>query len=168
MAEKANTLQQILLDHVGVNFETATLVGVWLAAFSIAKLLLAGGRKHDEGRNTLAATAGWFRRLLEDYYVAGVAGFLRVSDRLAGDHYLKTPEPKRLRDLDPRGESGPWSNGLYDLCLRLALAYPLVFLFLGWGFSGEIMAGLAGFLPNVPEGWHRAVAISAMALVFRL
>ena len=50
MEEKASTIQQLLLEHVGVNVETATLLGVWLAAFGIANRLLAGGRKLDEGR----------------------------------------------------------------------------------------------------------------------
>ena len=59
-----------------------------------------------------------------------------------------------------------WSHGLLNLCLLLAVAYPILSLLVQWALSGE--AGRIGplvVLAAEPERLSRAAVISAVALM---
>jgi hypothetical protein len=70
------------------------------------------------------------------------------------------------KDADPQSVERPWGWPLLDLCLRFAVAYPILMLVLGWALFG--IEGRVGSLVLLPEDtvwWARLVAIGGLVSV---
>ena len=127
------------------------LVGVWGLCFRLAKGLLAGEWRYDRGRQHLARLAA--NEPLTARYEDAIKLLLSLVDKWAGDRFLERADATRSSQPNPFRHPSPWSNGIYDLTLRLALTYPVLFLFVNWVWSGQSMPGLQVFLPSQSEEW---------------
>lgn len=144
-----------VIQAVGLDLSGFTLLAVWLASFALAKKLLGGSRKADRGRRIWAWLAGKLHSRLRNLYGDGITLLLSWLDRGAGDDFLE--KAARLQSRIAFRNPSPWSYGLYDLTLKLALAYPLLFFVVGWMLWGGTVTGLDTFLPPEPEVLARAV-----------
>jgi hypothetical protein len=158
---------QSISQALGVDLADITLIAVWLFSFLLARKLLAGERKDDRGRQDLATLAGKLNERLTVLYENAVTLMLSWVDRGAGDRFLDVAALFRVtpHSFSFRHRLLPWSNGLYDLTLKLALAYPIVFLVAGWAWIGGVMPGLEVFLPAVPEGWRRGLYLAPVVVL---
>ena len=111
---------------------------VFCVSFLFARSILGSERKEDTARKLGAEAAERWDKRLKYYYMSSVRLLLSWLDRLAGDQYLDRPACKRGK---LSSYLTPWSSGLYDLTLRLALAYPIFFLFLVWVLYGHVISG---------------------------
>ncbi len=107
---------------LGVELSDITLLAVWLFSFALARMLLGSGPRHDRGRQDLARLAVTFDDRLTAFYRDGVTLMLSLVDRGAGDRFLDWAESGPTGNPHPFRNPVPWSNGVYDLTLRLALA----------------------------------------------
>jgi hypothetical protein len=89
---------------------------------------------------------------------------LSLVDRGAGDPFLDRAESVQTGNPHPFRNPAPWSNGAYDLTLRLALFYPVSFAFAGWAWSGRSAPGLEEFLAPEPDGWRRGLVFAGVAV----
>lgn len=154
-------------EFVGFEVSEVTLIAVWLGGFFVAARLLGTGPKDDLGRKHLASFAETYGARLGAWYEASVYWLLSLVDKLSRDRYLERSRSGPSRGLDRTGYPLPWSNGLYDLTLRLAVAYPFLFAFGFWVWSGQTAPGLELLLPEGVENWHRVlVGCGLVAVVF--
>ena len=93
----------------------------------------------------------WLREAkFGEIYLAGLRGGLERVARWMGDGGRLTADapqptglaawPARLFDL----RLNPWTEPSFQFVLRLAIAYPLLFVLLFWGGGGGAIAGDAG------------------------
>jgi len=144
------------------------LIGDTLRTFGIGGALLAAAVAvawwffHDLHKQQ---GKGWWIALLRHdglarRYRALMAAALDRLDARLSPGWNATPGA-------PKTEAArAWSHGLLNLCLLLAVAYPILSLLIQWALSGE--AGRIGPLVVLPAepGWlRRAAAISAVALM---
>ncbi len=125
---------------------------------------MGSGPRHDRGRQDLARLAAKLDARLTAFYRNGVTLMLSLVDRAAGDRFLERAESGQTGNPHPFRNPVPWSNGVYDLTLRLALVYPIFFVFAGWAWSGRSAPGLEAFLAPEPEGWRRGLAFAGVAV----
>ncbi len=140
---------------LGVELSDVTLLGVWMFSYGLARRLLGSGPRHDRGRQDLARLAVTFNDRLTAFYRNGVNLMLSQVDRGAGDRFLDRAESGHSGNPHPFRDPSPWSSGVYDLTLRLAFAYPILFFFAGWVWGGRSAPGLEIFLASEPEVWRR-------------
>jgi len=156
--EKAETIFSALLaGPTGANYFLA-LGPLFVAVFWGLRKVLAPERKDDRFLAFLAAKAAGFGTTLERLYGGAVDGFLRWIDRRAGDDYLE-------RAMAGGKWTSPWSPGLYDFTLLLAVAYPFIFLFVGWTVNGIPPPGLEVLVRLEPNGMIRAIAAAGVSLI---
>ena len=144
------------------------LIGDTLRTFGIGGALLAAA----------VAVAWWFFHDLHKQQGKGWWIALLRHDGLARRYRaLMAAALDRLdARLSPGWDAAPdapkteaaraWSHGLLNLCLLLAVAYPILSLLIQWALSGE--AGRIGplvVLAAEPEWLNRAAAISATVLM---
>ncbi len=142
---------------------------VFYLSFLFARSILGSERKEDTARKSGAEFSGKWDKRLKYYYMSAVRLLHSWLDKLAGDQYLEKPACK-YNDLSsyltPRssGVLSPWSNGLYDLTLKLALAYPIFFLFLGWVLYGHAASEFEVMLPPGIDLWQRLLVFAVIRL----
>lgn len=106
----------------------------------------------------------WIARLRHDGFGRRYRELMDGAlDRLDG---RLSPEADESPGAPKTDAARAWSHGLLDLCLLLAVAYPLLSLLAYWAATGE--AGRIGplvALPPEPERWKRAVTVGAVALM---
>ncbi len=128
------------------------LGSVFSTVFWGLRKILVPKRKGDKSLAFLADKATGFRAVLDKLYGRGVDGFLEWIDRRAKDDYLNRAEAGT-------GSTSPWSTGLYDFTLLLAVAYPLLFLVAGWAINGLPPPGLEAIVAAEPSGLKRAAGV---------
>ena len=143
---------------IGIPAWVIALVVMLLSFFGGARLLLTGSNRDDVGRARLASWAEVSRAWLTRAYNVGPERVLGLLDRLAQDGYLERTDDAGMRGVRSLFRVPPWSPGLYNLTLLLAFAYPLLFLFGGWVWSGQTMAGLDGVMPPNVNAGRRVLA----------
>ncbi len=142
-------------------------VPVAILSFWFTRRILGSERVADEGRKGAAEFSEKWKKRLEYFYTRTVNLLLSWLDKLADDQYLDKPARKQGRlssYLTPRssGVLSPWSNGLYDLTLKLALVYPIFFLFLGWVLYGHVASGFEVMLPPGIDLWQRLLVFAGI------
>lgn len=158
--EKIEQITSIL----GVDASKITLISIWIFCFFLAMKLLGSGPTNDKGREDLAKIAGKLSSQLRTFYNGSVATMLLFIDKWARDRFVAKTIRSLPKGLRPFKAPSPWSVGLYDMTLKLALAYPIVFLIFGWLLSGNILVDLRMFLPQIPEITHRGLIIFGLVI----
>ena len=161
MAGNSGAFLQWIEQTVGLELSAVTLIGVWLFCFAVAKRLLSVKRRGDRGLADLARYAGTWRGRLGALYDDGVRLLLVFVDRLAGDGFLERADAAQAGG---RRQPLPWSNGLYDLTLKLSLAYPLLFALAVWFWTGTASPGLELFFGTDVEGWRRGLVVIGLVV----
>ena len=123
--------QQNLLIVAGI------IVFVFSNCYALARwILLAERGPEDTVLKTMLLALERLGGLSDGYRTAVRRALLRF-DRFLGDDVTERGDPNRpdLKSL-LRRDTHPLSLGSYDFCLKLALAYPLVFMFF-YGFCSD-------------------------------
>ena len=166
MQNETTKLIELFTSAFGVDASAVTLICVWIFCFDLARRLLGSGPKQDRGREDLARIASNLDSKLRTFYNGSVGFMLLFIDRLARDRYTAKTVHSLPKGLHPFRKPSPWSNGLFDLTLRLALAYPIMFLIFGWVWSGQTLTGLDFLLPRVHDVPYRWLIIAGLAASF--
>lgn len=166
MQNENTKLIELFTSAFGVDVSAVTLISIWIFCFALARRLLGSGPKQDRGREDLARIAANLDSKLRTFYNGSVGFMLLFIDRLARDRYTAKTVYSLPKGLHPFRKPSPWSNGLFDLTLRLAIAYPIIFLIFGWVWSGQTLTGLDFLLPRVHDAPYRWLIIAGLAASF--
>ena len=131
-------------------------IAIFSVAFTLAKIAFTGKHKDDHLRQLITDKASFLGRA-GDIYFNSIDGMLRWLAARAGD-----------RESYPNSSTfAPWSAGLYDFTLKLALIYPLLFLWLSWLWTGSVSTGVFTFLSGGMSGALRLlVTIEMLVIVY--
>ena len=147
--------------------ETAELIAnlITILVFVFAPLWLA----YRHFNNCLAVRGEDYRGLQESLAIGGTWAqrYRRLLNRRLDwldSHLLDRGggEPRGLFTW-PFGYN-PWSAKSFEICFRLAVAYPVLSLFLIWLVWGENTSGVALLLPEDPPAWRRGLALLGFGL----
>jgi hypothetical protein len=135
--------------------------GVWAALLAISGAVsyyLFHGLNKDDGRGR------WVAWLRHDTFARRYKALLTAAlDRL--DRYLAPDFPPDPTDLArPKTEPArAWSVQLLDICLLLAVAYPVLSVLAHWIVTGDARRlGEVEVVPAQDETWRRLVMPSAI------
>ncbi len=136
----------------------------WWFSFLFVLIALAlrmfWGINKDEGRGRWVA---WLRhdRFARRYRELLDAGLNRL-DRLLSPDYPSAPTDPIDNAKVEVGRA--WSPRLLDVCLLLAVVYPVLTVLLDWALSGDAASfGSLVLLTAAPETWTRWLPIAAIA-----
>jgi hypothetical protein len=146
----------------------ATSFGAWGAALlSLIGLFLRlfWGVNKDEGRGRWVA---WLRHdgFARRYRAILNAGLDRIDRHLSPDFPQVPTDHTANRKTEP---ARAWSAPLLDLCLLLAVAYPVLAVYADWTWRGEAIevGGLIVFPAGI-AGWHRLLFAAGIPLAVLL
>lgn len=157
----AKTLRERRLPELGF---LATSFGAWGAALlSLIGLFLRlfWGVNKDEGRGRWVA---WLRHdgFARRYREILNAGLDRIDRHLSPDFPQVPTDHAANRKTEP---ARAWSAPLLDLCLLLAVAYPILAVFADWTLRGEALeVGGRSLLPAGVEYWSRWFSAASLLL----
>ena len=70
-----------------------------------------------------------------------------------------------LGALDKYFGPGPYGCQTLNRCMKLAIAYPVIVLFLAWGLSGENASGIDGLLPQATSARRLSATFALFGLI---
>jgi hypothetical protein len=136
-------------------------IGFFSAFFGLLRPVFWGVNK-DDGRSRYVAWlrhdgfARRYRHLLD-------AGLNRLDAWLSPEFPLAPTDHKANRKTEP---ARAWSWRLLDLCLLLAVAYPVLAVLLDWTITGDVRRiGVVEVLPQEPDLWRRMLLVSSLTAV---
>ena len=142
------------------------IVTVTKVVTKLSRRYLTTEKENDHG---LKGFIGTLRKLssVSDYYHRVLGGCLRFLDRRLDEPCTASLPDASLTGIGRWFGSNPWTGGLYDFCLKLAVFYPIFALLGFWIFADQGMLGEVVFLE--PSPWEqRAVTFTGMVLTIGL
>ena len=138
-----------------------------IGAFRASRIYFVSQKKQkNQGTRDFLQFLRWISRF-EPVYLQGLGRCLHLLDGWLGETPIALSPATSSKGWRRWFGSNPWTGGLYDLCLKLAVLYPIFALLGFWILANQGMLGEVVFLESLPSE-QRAVAFAGMVLTIGL